>query len=213
MKPLAIGALSVLLAQGAVVVDRIAAVVGNRVIKQSDIEREVRMTSFLNSQPVDLSARARRAAAERLVDQQLIRQELASQGYGRASNEDADALRTQILSDRFRGSASAMQTALRNYGLTEGAFQNQLVWQLTVLHFIDERFRPGVMVTDAEIEDYYEKHRAEIQKESPKAFDLESVTPRIKTVLEGQRIDEQFEAWLAETKKQNRIEYKEAAFQ
>ncbi|MBV9613086.1 MAG: hypothetical protein JO091_11475, partial [Acidobacteriaceae bacterium] len=34
-----------------VIIDRIAVVVGNSIVKDSDIDRDIRVTSFLNNQP------------------------------------------------------------------------------------------------------------------------------------------------------------------
>ena len=64
----------------AAVLDRIAVTVGNDAITESEVMEEIRITSLLNNEPLDFSAPARRAAAERLVDQYLIRQELAGGG-------------------------------------------------------------------------------------------------------------------------------------
>lgn len=212
MRKLCIAAFLIAIAHGAVVVDRIAVIAGKRLIKLSDIDREVRLTSFLNGQAADFSGKARRAAAERLVDQQIIRQELVAQGYERAGDQDAAAFQSQMVRDRFRGSAAELRAGLQKYGISENEFHEQLVWQLTVLQFIEARFRPGVLVTDEEVAAYYQAHLADIRRESPKDFRLETVAEKIKTTLAGQRIDQEFEAWLTEAKKQNRIEYREAAF-
>src|SRR5450755_3114483 len=82
-----------------VVVDRIEAIVGSRAIKSSDVERDIRLTAFLNGQRLDLGEAPRKASKERLIDQQVIRTEIASGGYARASDADADALRRQIGKD------------------------------------------------------------------------------------------------------------------
>src|SRR5271165_3379020 len=65
----------------AVVMDRVAVIVGRNVVKTSDITRDLRATQFINGEPVDTSEAARRKSADRLVDQQLIRQELLNAGY------------------------------------------------------------------------------------------------------------------------------------
>src|SRR5450432_3413792 len=56
------------LAAAAGVVDRVAVVVGDTVITESEVLDELRLTEFLNSQPPDTRPEQRRAAAERLVD-------------------------------------------------------------------------------------------------------------------------------------------------
>ena len=73
------------------VVDRVAVVVGNQVITESEVLLEVRLTAFLNAQPLDLSAAQRKAAAERLVDQQLIRNEMQVGGYTVPADSEGDA--------------------------------------------------------------------------------------------------------------------------
>src|SRR3569833_649743 len=74
---------------GAVVLDRVAVVVGKRAIKLSDIERDIRVTAFLTHATVDTSAAARCKSAERLVDQTVIRDEIATGDYERATDADA----------------------------------------------------------------------------------------------------------------------------
>ena len=52
----------------AAVVDRVAIVVGTKAITETELIEEVRLTQFLNGQPLDLGVAARRAAGDRLVD-------------------------------------------------------------------------------------------------------------------------------------------------
>ena len=112
-------------AASAVVVDRIAVIVEKRVIKTSDIEREVRVTQFLNAEPLDLGTEARKQAAERLIDQAIIRREIEAGGYSMASEEDAARMLEQVKKERS-GSAAA------KYGLTEDQLLRHLRWQVTV---------------------------------------------------------------------------------
>src|SRR5947209_839509 len=74
---------------GATVIDRIAVVLGKHVIKASEIDLDLRVTEFLNREPLTRDAAAKKKSAERLIDQQLIRQELATGGYSRAGEADA----------------------------------------------------------------------------------------------------------------------------
>jgi peptidyl-prolyl cis-trans isomerase SurA len=198
---------------GAVVLDRIAVIAGKHVIKESGIERDLRLTEFLNGQPLDLSPAAKRQSAERLIDQDSIRQEIATGNYQRPSESEASELLDRLRRDRFGGSDSRLREALARYGLTEDHLREQLLWQLTVLRFIDQRFRVGVLVTDEEVHAYCEQHLSELRRQYPTSSNCEALAPKIRSVLEGERINQNFNEWLAQARKIERIEYKQEAFQ
>jgi hypothetical protein len=193
----------------AAVVDRIAVIVGKRVVKTSDIDREMRVTSFLNRQPLDDSPDARRKAAERLIDQELMRQELLAGQYAQPTEKDAAAFLQQLKRDRFNGSDSQFQAELSRRKLTEDQLRRQILWQITVLRFIDQRFRPGILVTDEDAAGYYKEHQVELQKAYPGNSTLEALLPKIKESLTGERINKAFEEWLAEQRREIRIEYRQ----
>jgi hypothetical protein len=199
--------------RGAVVLDRIAVIVGNHAIKTSDIDRDIRLTDFLNRVPLDFSARAKRAAAERLITQEIIRQEILTGGYRRAPDSKATDLEAELRRDRFGNAEQQMRAALRRYGISEKDLHEQLLWQLTVLQFIDERFRPTVVVTDDEIRNYSDEHTAELRQQYPKNNTFADLAPKIRASLEGERINQAFNEWLDQTRKSYRIEYKQEAFQ
>src|SRR5438046_1912632 len=74
------------------IIDRVAVVVGNSVITESEILREIRLTAFLNGEPLDFSPASKRKTAERLVEQRLIRIEADSSLY---PPPEPDAVETQ----------------------------------------------------------------------------------------------------------------------
>ncbi|HLJ50400.1 MAG TPA: hypothetical protein VKU01_30515 [Bryobacteraceae bacterium] len=199
-------------ASSAVVLDRIAVIVGKHVVKESDIERDIRLTDFLNNTPLTITPQAKHDAAERLIDQESIRQEIATGDYQRASDTDTSTLESQLVKDRFGGSEARLHAALTRYGLTPEQLHERLLWQLTVLRFIDQRFRVGVFVSDDEVRTYYDQHKAEFQRKNPKAT-YESLEKGIRDSLEGQRVNENFEQWLKQARNRNRVEYKQEAFQ
>ena len=196
---------------GAVTIDRIAVIVGKHAILTSDIHRDIRLTAFLNRAQIDLSVQARRQSAERLIDQELIRQEIITGDYRRPTNSDAEALEKQLVQDRFAGSDAQFRQALARYSLTEDQLRAQLLWQLTVLRFINQRFRAGVLVSDDEAQQYYQQHQAELKKENPRATQ-DALLSRSRDLLEGERINQNFMDWLDGTRKSVHIEYKQEAF-
>jgi hypothetical protein len=184
-----ITALSSLLS-GAVVLDRIAVIAGTHAIKTSDIDRDLRLTQFINREPLHINPAAKREAAERLITQDIIRQEIITGGYRRPPEAEAIALETQLSRDRFENSEQGLGEALHRYGLTEPELRERLLWQITVLQFIDQRFRAGVVVTDDE-----------------------APTAKIKATIEAERINQNFNDWLDQARQNYRVEYKQEAFE
>ena len=194
------------------IIDRIAVTVGKHAIKLSDINRDLRVMSFLNREPLNLSSKARRAAAERLIDQSLIGDEIEEGGYDRPPDSDVEAMLNKIRQERFGGSDARLREALDTYGLNEGQLRQQLLWQLEVLRFIDQRFRAGVLVTDDDVRSYYDQHRADLARQNPKAQSLEDLQSKIRQSLEGEQVNQNFIQWLEEARKRDRIEYHPEAF-
>lgn len=200
------------LASQAVIIDRIAIVVGNHIVKDSDIGRDIRITSFLNNEQPDFSLPSRKKAASRLIDQQIIRDEIESGEYSVAPASETEALLAQIKRERYP-TAERYRQGLAHYEIDDAELKNALMWQTTVLRFIDSRFRPGVLVTDADIQSYYTAHLAELKREHPDAADANAMRPAIEDIITGERVNQQFYAWLEEQRKQVRVEYREESLQ
>ena len=196
-----------------VVIDRIAVVVNTSAIKLSDIDRDLRVTEFLNREALDLGAQARRKAADRLIDQVVIENAIVNNGFPGPSEKDSGSLLNDLRRDRFGGSDARLRQALSKYGLTEDQLLAKLLWQLQVLRFIDQRFRSGAQVTDREVRDYYDAHRAGLERENPGAKGFEALAPKIRSTLEEDEINRSFFQWLDQARRRERIEFKQEAFQ
>jgi hypothetical protein len=189
------------------VVDRIVAVVGQHAIKQSDIDRDLRITQFLNQEPVDAGVGARKKALERLIDQELIRADMSMSGNSSRFETEAKELLAQLLRDRFGGAKPPFEAELRRRDLREAQLLQQLQWQLAVLRFIDDRFRPGVLISDEQVRAYYDQHLTELSRtQSDHSF--EALAPKIRETLAGEEVNRNFEEWLAQARKGTVIQYK-----
>lgn len=214
MRPRSIAALLMCcLPAAGVVIDRIAVIVDKHVVKASDIDRDVRVTEFLNRTPLDTSPNAKRQAAQRLIDQTVIREEMDKGGYSKSNAEEVDGVVNHMVADRFGASKARFEQALSQYGTTEAQLRMQLQWQLDVLTFINDRFRPGVLVTEEQVKSYYEQHRADLQRQFPQLKTYDALTPKIRASLEGEQLNKSFEDWLGEARKQDRIVYRQEALQ
>jgi hypothetical protein len=195
------GSLAILaaLSSGAII-DRTSIIVAQKPILASDIDRDIRVNAFLNQEKLDFSLAARKKAANRLIDQAIIRGQIRSGGYPIAPREEAVHLFEALKNERFKTDAQYKQ-ALAQYGITDPELLDRLSWQMTVLRFIDARFRPAVVVSEEEISRYYEAHRAGLKT------DLEGARDRIVEEISGERVNKLLDDWLEETRKQTRIEY------
>ena len=198
-------------AGNSVVLDRIAVIVGKRVIKTSDIDADLRLTAFLNREPVRTDTDNKRKSAERLIDQEIIRQEIISGGFRRPAESQAAGLEGQLTRDRFGGSEARLRAELTRYGLSENDLREQLLWQLTVLNFIEQRFQAATAVTDEDVRSYYDQHLADLRRQNPQASSYEALEQQIRKILEGERVNQSFNQWLGQARSRYRIEYKQEA--
>jgi hypothetical protein len=196
------------------IIDRIAVALDNQVITQSEIVREIRLTEFLNGDPLDFSPGTKRKAADRLIEQKLIRKEIGLGRYAEPGPDGVLPTLNQIQTERFHAPEEYRQ-ALEKYGITEEDLKTHLLWQLTLLHFIDVRFRTGVQVSDDEVRAYVENKPREKQDPdgSDKTGSVEDLRDKIRETLTEQRVDKQLDDWLAEARKRIRIDFHQEAFQ
>jgi hypothetical protein len=194
----------------AVIIDRIAIVIENRIVKESDIKREIRVTSFLNNEAPDLSLPSEKKAANRLIDQVFIRREIEVGDYPAATLQQADQQLEKLKKERFRTEA-AFEQALRRYSLTSLDLRTQFQWQLTALRFIDVRFKPAVLISDDEIEKYYRDHTAALRREYPSKSSLNDLRAEIREILTNEKVNQQFFAWLDEQRKGTKVQFLEAS--
>jgi len=194
-----------------VVLDRIAVIVGKHAIKTSDIDVDLRRTAFLNLEPVRTDPNDKLRSAERLIDQEIIRQEIISGGFRRPAEDQAAGVEGQLTRDRFACSEARLRAELARYGLSENDLREQLLWQLTVLSFIDQRFQAGAVVPDEDVRSYYDRHLAELRRQYPQANSYAALEPQIRKLIEGERVNESFNQWLNQARNRYRIEYKQEA--
>lgn len=186
------------------IIDRIAVTVGKQVITESEINREIRLTAFLNGDQPQFTAEARRKAADRLVEQKLIRREQELSRYPAPHPAEAEPLLRKIEA-RYKTSAD-FSRALEQYGIAERDVREHLLWQLTLLRFVDARFRPGIQISDEEIRHYYEQHL----KSSGTSLDQDR--DKIEQALVEQRIDQELDQWLKRARERTKVEYRKDLF-
>jgi len=206
-------ALAATLASGAII-DRIAVTVGNRVITSSDIEREIRVTAFLNGQAPDLSPPSKRAAAERMVEQRLVRHELETSRYPAPQPAEIEPV-LAAFRHRYYPAEADYRRALAQYHIGDQDVRDALLWQRTLLQFVDVRFRPAVQITGEEIQSYFDTVLApKVRAAEPgKTLSLDDYRDQIEDILAGQREDRELDNWMREARRQTPIVYHDEALQ
>jgi parvulin-like peptidyl-prolyl isomerase len=169
----------------AAVVDRVAVVVANTVITESEVLQEARIEAFLYQAPLDLGPTARRAAAERLVDQQLIRNEMRIGAYPQPTGAEIDDMLRNLKQERGLTDAR-YRAALDRYGITEDDLRRHLAWQLAAIRFTDVRFSAGI------------------------PNDAQSAN---RSDGGASAVDQQLDAWLKQTRAATKVQFKPGAFQ
>jgi len=210
----------------AVVLDRIAVTVGDDAITQQEVIEEVRVTAFLNGDEPDLSAEGRREAAERLVDQYLIRRDMHMTEFPQPEASQAVGLLARLKQDRFLGNQAAYEQDLKHYHVTEDQLKQHLLWQLAALRYTDFRFRPGTpppqeptrahlesneQVRAANAANAADGHPPARRTENAAKAEQRTQQPAVKQALPSD-VDQQLNLWLVQARSQTRIRYFEEAF-
>lgn len=192
-----------------VIVDRIVATVGQRMITLSDVQEAYRFECLLNQKPLQpLDAARIREVAGRLVDQALLEQEMESTQFPRVPPAEVDRRMAEI--KKGFANNGEFHRALEQYGLDEQRVRRRAELQTNVLRFLDFRFRPGVQVDEPAIERYYrETLLPELrEKGTQKIPGLEEVRDRIEEVLVQERINQQLDAWIKDLRRQATIRFR-----
>jgi len=192
------------------IIDRIAVSVGNQVITENQIEEEVRVTALQNGSELSLSTAEKKKAAERLIEQSLVKREMDISRYPLPQLADADARLAEVRASF----AAGYQQKLAQYGIDEAALRRHLWWQVALLHFIEYRFRPGIQLPEQDVREAYDNQVVQWkQKGLTPIPDFEEARPKLEQALVEQRTDQALDRWLGDTRTQVEIRFHEGAFQ
>jgi len=195
-----------------VVLDRVIAVINGDVLLQSDLQSEEDMAAL---QPLSLPPGKdfERRAAQRLINRVLILQQMKSQGMTReVSDEDVQKdlgfLRKQLPACvRYHCETDAgWAKFLGDHHLTSAEVETRWRQRMQILNFIDTRFRAGIRIPKAEVQDYYNKTFVPaFKKENPNPPSLDSVYNRIDEILLQQHVNSLLVDWLKSLRDQGNV--------
>jgi hypothetical protein len=196
------------------VIDRVAVSIGKDVITLSEIHEQIRLTALQNGVEADFSSENVRNIAEKMVEQFLLRREIQMTRFApEITSKQIDEQLAALRSSRYP-SAEAFEQSKQKLRVSDRSLRRQMEWQLTLIPFIDTRFRSGIPPSEVLVRDYYENiflpdWKSKNQGNPPA---LNDVREEIEEILSSQRADQALDRWLGQARTQQRIIFHEEAF-
>jgi peptidyl-prolyl cis-trans isomerase SurA len=181
------------------VVDRIVATVNGHIILQSDWEDDLRFEAFTSNRAMgQFTIGDRKASLDRLIDQELLREQMHSADFLHATGEEVN---DRIAEIRKRYSLAEDQPgwrdALARYGLTDEELRQRISSELDALRLVDARLRPSVEIDSKSIESYYNQELLpRLRQSGAKEVGFTEASPQIKELLTQQKMNELLLVWL-----------------
>ena len=195
---------------GGQIVDRVITNVNGHVVLQSDWEQEVSFEAFANARdPDSFTSAERNAALDRLIDQELLREQVrpsqpapAEQVAARAAEvrNEVRKLHPECASD------DGWHATLQRYGLTQSSLEKRLGDQIQLMKLVEDRLRPSIQIDRQAVETYYKDQLLpEMKQAGNSAKPLTEVFGRIKDLLAERKMNELLSGWLASLRSGSRI--------
>jgi hypothetical protein len=182
-------------AMAADVIDRIVATVNGHIILQSDWDDAVAYEAFIGGK----SLQDRKAVLDRLVDQELLRQQIPANDPQFELDEQSVNARLQEVRNQTpdADSGQSWHALLARYNLSEDELKSHVIMQMKILRLIDEHLTSTIQVDEKNIEDYYNQtFLPQLREKGAKEPSLTDVTPKIRELLTQQKLNDALKEWL-----------------
>jgi peptidyl-prolyl cis-trans isomerase SurA len=181
------------------ILDRIVATVNGHIILQSDWEDALHFEAFTSGRDFrQLTAEDRKSALDRLIDQELLREQMGAADFQHSTDEEIRT-KTGEIRKQYAGAESepGWHQTLSRYGLTENGLRERIALELDVMRLVDARLRPTIDIDSKSIESYYNQELLpQLRQSGREEPALATVTPRIKELLTQQKMNQLLIAWL-----------------
>ncbi len=186
-------------------IDRLIAAVNGVAITEGDlaVARELNAIIFLGK---PAPANSRNEEIERLIDQELMRQELKNFSM---TDEKQGEIETRMRSIRDAyASKGGLPALLRSIGLQESELIAYMRLESLITKFVDYRFRPFISVSAEEIRTYYQDRLTpQLRTSKIELPVLEQISGKIEAILREEKINAVLDQWIKAIRRNSRIEY------
>jgi peptidyl-prolyl cis-trans isomerase SurA len=190
------------------VIDRIIATVNGHVILQSDWDEALCYEALLTNRTLaQISEADRRAVLDRLVDQELLREQMKSADFAHATDAEVSAKLAEARKQYPQAaSADAWQSLLAQFHLTEKDLLAHLRQQIDVMRLVDARLRPTVEIDPKSVEAYYrDQFVPNLKQAGGSAVPLAEVSAKIRQLLTEQKVSELLVSWLQTLRSEGQV--------
>jgi transcriptional regulator with XRE-family HTH domain len=185
--------------------------VNGHVVLQSDWEEELAFEAFVNARsPDSFTAEERKAALDRLIDQELLREQVRPSEVAPADEiaarvKDVRKLHPEAVTD------DGWRAALQRCGITQADLERRLGESIQLMRLVEARLRPSIQIDQKAVESYYHDQLIpELKKAGNREVALPEVFSHIKDLLAEQRLNQLLHGWLATLRSASRIQTSQA---
>jgi parvulin-like peptidyl-prolyl isomerase len=166
--------------------------------------KHLAVAAIVNGKPIsrlalirDLEKQSGKQALDNIITKQLILQEAAKQGMA-VTKEEIDS-KIATTKKQVEAQGAKWDDILASQGITQRDLEDQFSVQL----LIEKILSKDIKVEDPEISDYFKTNTSFF----PKGTKLDEVKDSIRDTLTQQKINQKFQEWVTELKKNAKIDY------
>jgi peptidyl-prolyl cis-trans isomerase SurA len=190
------------------VIDRIVATVNGHIILQSDWDEALSYEALLSGRAISfLTDDDRRAVLDRLIDQELLAEQIKSASFQHASEQEAAAEVDQARKlHPDAATPEGWQALLARYGLTDQALTKHVREQIDLMRLVDAHLRPSVQIDSKSIEAYYrDKFVPQLKQTGSEDVPLSDVSAQIREILTQEKVSELMISWLQSLRSESKV--------
>lgn len=190
------------------VIDRIVATVNGHIILQSDWNDALRFEALLSARSLsDFNEQERRDVLDRLIDQELLSEQMKSASFQHASDaEAADQVAAARKLYPEAASDAGWNAVLERFGVTEKSLLSHVREQIDLMRLVDAHLRPTVQIDSKSVEAYYrEKFVPQLKQSGAEEVPLSDVSAKIRELLTEEKVNELMVSWLQSLRSESRV--------
>lgn len=197
-------------AWGGEVIDRIIATINGHIILQSDWDEALCYEALLNGRQLsEFTEDERRAVLDRLVDQELLGEQIKSSVFDHASEVEAAARIAEARKHYAEASTDeGWRSVLIRFGVAEKDLVAHVQRQMDLMRLVDAHLRPAVQIDSKTIEAYYsEKFVPQLKQSGAGEVPLSEVTGKIRELLTEEKVNELLVSWLQTLRSESKVSF------